>query len=742
MLKQANLKRLEDYFSNLSSRPDKGVYFYRIASYNDQVKEFVRRYFEAARVSGVIIEGRIPNPTPQNLSYYNEMMGTAYQLDVSFIDRSLKKWLPRLQPEQRQVMANSIYTTLSGLKTQGKNDNMLKNAYIKFMCWLYYKFERIANQLGNDKLPKILYEGNVSNYELLLLSVLSIAGCDIVLLEYQGDAEYRKIDPASERSKLLALDSATAFPSDFSLKKIQEERAYGPMSDYSLCTNAWLSGNIFEDIRKKVNDRGSDPRFLYNCFVEVDGAEDRTTYPSELVKLQEDLKAQGRKLLILSKQIPAPSVEEINQIPRKSYKRNSQMLADLINNFRFVSDKNLHSLAVWAFVELFQGNDDNINKTVGKAVTVICWFKRYYNQLLANWTENMTSTIICFGLPKTDNESLFCKFLSKLPIDVVILKPNKNDTLTLQDDALYVIHNEESLDISQYPDNSTILKMGTSAYHAEKDLDTLLYQDSGIFRNQQYDKANAVILQTMYEEIALLWDEELKYRPNFDTKNDTVTIPVIMDKVCGYKEGYWNDVRKLITDDTIVISSFPHIASTAPNPMKAHATEFWKHGKLQKAKIKSNKAYQYGYLKDSVQDYILEKLQTLINQKLIKGTFENGTEYTIVSTVLNLDKEILRLIQKFDFTKKNPKIVYIITGEMVLSLEDTIEAAFLNLIGFDIVFFVPTGYKCIEKYFSQTIFTEHEIGEYMYDLTIPNLNALPGKVSKASWKDKIFKRGG
>ena len=139
MLKQANLKRLEDYFSNLSSRPDKGVYFYRIASYNDQVKEFVRRYFEAARVSGVIIEGRIPNPTPQNLSYYNEMMGTAYQLDVSFIDRSLKKWLPRLQPEQRQVMANSIYTTLSGLKTQGKNDNMLKNAYIKFMCCLTVK---------------------------------------------------------------------------------------------------------------------------------------------------------------------------------------------------------------------------------------------------------------------------------------------------------------------------------------------------------------------------------------------------------------------------------------------------------------------------------------------------------------------------------------------------------------------------------------------------------------------------
>ena len=49
------------------------------------------------------------------------------------------------------------------------------------------------------------------------------------------------------------------------------------------------------------------------------------------------------------------------------------------------------------------------------------------------------------------------------------------------------------------------------------------------------------------------------------------------------------------------------------------------------------------------QDYLPEKLQLLIDQKLIKGTFENGTEYTVVSTALNLSKDVLRLIQKIDF---------------------------------------------------------------------------------------------
>lgn len=53
---------------------------------------------------------------------------------------------------------------------------MLRNAYIKYMCWLYYKFERILGRLGGDELPKILYDGTVSSYELQLLVILARAG--------------------------------------------------------------------------------------------------------------------------------------------------------------------------------------------------------------------------------------------------------------------------------------------------------------------------------------------------------------------------------------------------------------------------------------------------------------------------------------------------------------------------------------------------------------------------------------
>ena len=53
---------------------------------------------------------------------------------------------------------------------------MLKNAYIKFMCWLYYKFERIINMLGENKIPKILYEGEINSPSIHAFVQLMICG--------------------------------------------------------------------------------------------------------------------------------------------------------------------------------------------------------------------------------------------------------------------------------------------------------------------------------------------------------------------------------------------------------------------------------------------------------------------------------------------------------------------------------------------------------------------------------------
>ena len=86
-----------------------------------------------------------------------------------------------------------------------------------------------------------------------------------------------------------------------------------------------------------------------------------------------------------------------------------------------------------------------------------------------------------------------------------------------------------------------------------------------------------------------------------------------------------------MTENTIVVDRPPVMTSTSPNPIKMYAAEFFRNGKLQKHKIRNHPAYQYGFLREEMQEYILDKLERMIDQKLIRGTFENGTEYTVIS---------------------------------------------------------------------------------------------------------------
>ncbi|MDO4614552.1 MAG: YceG family protein [Lachnospiraceae bacterium] len=745
----------DDFFTELQKRREKGVYFYRICGYSDEIHTFIKKYYDAARRTGVIIEGKIPNPDEGNLSYYQEVMGREFRMDPVFLNEGLRRWLPRMTEFQRQNVVSALYDSLDGMRRAGKNENMLKNAFIKFMCWLYYKFERVVTQLGENHIPKILYEGTISHYELMLISILSNAGCDVVLLQYEGDTEYRKLDPDSRMSLLMERPGMTKFPAGYSLKKVRadiqeaynRERMYGEPSKYAPCTNAWIEGNGLADILTPLKTRGEDPRFFYNAFYRMNGVSDRLTYTNELIRLRQGLKAAGRKTVVISGQIPMPSPEEISGIHRSQYANQDQMIQGLAANLQGRQSGELLKLARRAFIEAVlaeaEKTDHNLNRLTNKAVYLLCWYLRYAEALLGQWKMPEIGCFIYLGGCRNENEAMFLGFLSRLPVDVLILCPDLNKTCCLQDKRLYELTESESLALSRFPEENSQVSIGTAAYHAERDLDRIMYQDTGIYRNQQYAKAGVITLKTMYEEIRILWDEELKYRPNFSTADGKANIPVIFAKVNGVKDGnvnaYWMSVRELITEDTFVISSAPYLASNLANPMKMYAPEFYKNGKLLKEKIKNHPRYPYGILREDMQDFMLDKLQVLIDQKLIRGIGTNGTEYTAIAQVLNLPKEIVRMIQKFDFTKKNPKLIYINTGETMISLEDTILTAFLNLIGFDVLFFVPTGYQTVERMFAKTPMEEHQIGEYLYDLQVPDLNSISLK-SRGTWRDRIFGR--
>ena len=752
MVVQGKLKHLNDYFIPADGRIQKCVYFYRVSGYNVDIDSFIRKYFESALKCGTVIEGNIPNPDEKNLAYYNEIMGMDFRKDKEFISSALKKWLPRMNSFQNESVSEAVYKVLCRLEASGKNENMLRNAYIKFMCWLYYKFESVLNKTGGNEVPKILYEGNVSKYELMLLEVLSECGCDVLMLRYSGESDYQKLDPDSKVSEVLSLPDMTAFPEGYCIRKIREEarnranteKLYIQKPDKINYTNTWIKKRIFEDITVPVQQRGNAADGFYNCFFRMNGAENKLSYANELYKLRADIKNSKRNLLIIEGQIPLPENSEISAVRRGNYTSAEQMISGLAANINFSSDMPLQKIMVKAFTDIMleeYKSSQNLNKETSKAVYLLCWLRRYQGELFRGRAPDNIGCFIYLGGCKNSNEAAFVKMLAKMPLDVLILNPNLNNKCVLSDSVLYEENYPNSTVLEKYPCSDSEVHVSTAAYNAERQLDTLMYQDTGMYRSNQFAKANARVLEIMYEEIPILWNQELKFRPNFSTDGSSVDIPVIFAKISGVKDkdlnSYWCTLKSLITEDTFVIKAPPFVSKDTPNPVKQYAASFLKNGKLQREAIKNHKCYQYGYLREEMQEHILDKIQALLDSEMIEGTYRNGTEYTIVAEALNINRNLIRMIQGFDFTKKNPKIIYINTTEETIPREDSILTALLSMIGFDVLFFVPTGYRSVENNYTGKLFVEHQAGDYMYDLTVPDFNTVQ---NKRSLKNLIFGR--
>lgn len=747
---------LQDFFRPKSQRGGAFVHCYRLNGYSQEIAQVLTRYHKEAQETGGLVLERLPNPSQENLNYYQQMIGEDFHMNLGFFTQKLSLWLPRLSPAQIQVLATAIYDTLFDIQKIGKNSNILKNIFIKFLCWMYYRFEALLRQLGGDRLPKILYEGEVSNHELRLIAVLSRAGCDVLLLQYQGDQAYKALDPENAYTFNFDLSPLSPFPEGFSIASLQKDQAKAQRlsqlcrpSAYQILPNHWQKSTALSDILTPGEGRGASPQEIFPCYRALLGVKDKVNYLPELYNFYQELKSTQRPVVVLD-QLPPATPEEIAAITRKSYQKEEDLLQDLGRTIQFSASQEVEGLLRKAFLDrvtaLAQETQGNLNRLTSQAVTLLCLLKRYQGQLFHQWSPRKFGCLIYLNGGCHPNERSFLAMLTALPLDLLLLNPD------LQSPPQYpplvlVEEGSHSLQVQHFPTGAGDVQMGTVAYHAERELDSLLYSESGMYRNQQYQKANAIALKTMYEEIPILWDTESKFRPNFDVVGQVVSVPTLFAKISGVKEEkttrYWDMIRSYLTPETLVLTptASQNSGQNSALPLKGEAFKFWKSGKLQRKEILSHPGYGYGFLRDECQHHILDKLEGLLTENLIKGTGVGGMEYHIIARILSLDQRILQLIGRQDFTQKTSKLVYVHTQEVLPSVDDAIVLAFLHLVTFDILLFVPTGYQGVEAHYTKKILEEHQVGPYQYNLQAPDFSKSQ-RNRPSLWGNKRFKRGG
>lgn len=749
-----NISDLQDFFKEKSQRQLNTSYETVINTYNNDIHNFLLKYYGATIKCGIIIEDKIINPTNEHIAYMNNAIGSDFMLQQSFISSKLQKWIPTLTLAQTNTLSESMYSVLCDLQKSGKNDSALKNAYTKFMCWLYYKFRSVLNQLSNDNIPKILYEGTITSYELFMLEVLVRYGCDVVILDYgtQDKVKSERMFP-----EVFVIQNGEPFPNNCIIKTLKEEtlqlqkmnNILGSKSVYRLCRNAWMNDTKIEEVTRE--DRSDDVNFICSSFLKFTGTEDRNTYVNDLYKIYNTIKTQSRQILILESGIPAISPSEINALKRTNCNTVSDVIIFMTQNVR-LNDSELTKYAKYVFCDYIKSmNDLPLNKLEETISKLLALFNRYKDLL------SIKKPGCMFILEKEalkESDYRFFELFSQFPVDVVIINPAKIiDNIT---SSVLEFSYDNTLEINKFPTERIEASYSTTAYNAENDLTSMLYQNTGLYRDRQYKKAESVILKTMYEEIEILWNEDISLRQGFSTDDDKVIIPAIFAKVCGVKDGnkkaYIKSIEKLVTDNENVLyikNHFPYsfsvqdnqngfasgfhgrvhnpvlgyamssmIGNTSGRTMAVNMASVMSNGKIDIEKIKQHECFKYNYLRDETIFFMVDKLQRMLESRIVDGIGTNGNENILLNIFFNLPKDILTMIQKFDFTKINPKIVYVNSGEDILTLEDTILIQYLSFLGFDIVMFIPTGYNTVEKYFNKKLFTEYQIGEYMYDLPV------------------------
>ena len=794
MARRETLTRLSFLTSEKQDRPNNAVYFVRITAFTPQIDDALKKCVEKAQHGGMLIDGKLASPDVNQISYYQKIIGDNFELNAQFISTVLLKWLPKLSLESRRCLTDAIYNMLIGLQKNGKNNNILKNAFTKYMCWIYYKFAQLAEKISSNNAPMIVYDGDISIYELQMLSILNTAGCDIVLLETRGDDAYLKLDPHSEISQFIKLPQGEAFPADYGLKKIvaslrpprpapqshpqqptTPDRAHsasvqtrpqqpqtrvqpvqatrpspvptpapanaqptaprpldlGPEPKLKLCTNTWqTSPDPLKSITTPFMSRSIEPGLLCNAYHCINGAQNPANYENELSCFYQSLIDSKRNVAIVEKSLEPPTMDEINKIQRGNYRFIEDMIKSMTINFALGVNVELQKYAVHAFAKVMLDEAKkpgmNVNKATNTAVYLLSWFKRWQSVLFSGWYAPATACFIFFGPVKKDKEILFLKLLSYMPVDVLILSPDLNDLFTLEDPRLVTTMNLNSLAIEHFPKDRRNVRVMTEACQAELELDGYLDADAATAR--RINKIKTFQLATASCELFDIWLQNIEDRPAYDISRGTVNVPVLFSKISGVEQmteiDYWLSVKNYITPETYVIRNLPFITKSNYSPIGLHATDFYRKGKLLRDRIKSDKNYNYMFLRGELQDLILDKLEEILTQNLIRANAQTGGEYAIITAALSINKDICRMIQKMNYKHQAPKILVANSNESTGSLQDAVQFLLLNMIGFDILIFAPTGYQCVEQWYTKPFVDDHVQGDYQYNYTVPNFNTL------------------
>ncbi len=719
--------------------------FTRYVGYDnaDGFRGFLIEQFIAAQKNGLFFKEKLPLATTNEISAAAEFTASSFD-KAEDIKRGLDMFLHKVNIPCDSVKLSEIMAR--AVAECGANK---KNTYFVVLCWL---IKYLGKRPGT-----VLYLGSATLRELYFLYMLAAAGVKVTVVSYGLDADFNKFpykDEITIKSGRLTAPLQIDFEKiDLSKEaKLAEMRTEGERVSGLVKRLDTSAAGIFEDVLKDRKSRVIGNGGVYTEDGEIPvysaaliGYDEEAVYTNMLVKFKESFAGLKKQLIFIEKPLENPNAEEVKllgSIPRTS---TSEMIDALAMKINLSGDPTRTALARKTLIELLNElNTGNQTVVLNYGNKIVTWLYRCTQARKYAVRYEDIPVILYYG-DISQSEMYFLNFMSQCGFDTVYISPDRKNTALATDKnidgRMQIFELPQSKESGEYPTKAIKMKVATVAYSAERDLDTMLYGgDTGIYRSFQFPNSQSVTLKTTFEEIAILWKQEARFRTGFTTAGNLVSVPNIFAKISGVENGnlnnYWEDVRQKLTPETILIVKKP--ASPEPNTAIDLSVyrQFYRNGQYDTEKLKSSTLNKYSYLPDRIQDMLLYKIQETASSSFIKLQGDD-LMCSILHFGMNLSKEFMQIIQRFDFTRTIPKLIYIDAVEDTFTLSECIQTVLCNLIGFDILIYTPTGYKNLETFVSSDAFEEHIMNQFLYDVEVPKFK-IPSEEKNGGFFGKLF----
>lgn len=711
----------------------------------DVFKNMLIESYAAAKKNGLFFEGRIPMASTTEIS-----SAAGYAAADLNDERSVKSGLQSWLSSQRLQYSAEVITPLltEAIKTCGANG---KNTYFVLLCWLM-KYLSI-------KPASLLYIGSGTLRELYFMLILSSCGVKVTYVSYGQDADFDKF---THKDKVQTIGGAMSgvVQIDFAhidlskAAQLCEMRASAQQVEGIVQRLNTTAAGIFEDLmvdrRTRVVKNGGvyteDGVIPVYC-ASLIGYDDEAVYNNMLLNFKEGFAKSKKQLIFIEKPLDNPNADEIKQLGSVNRSSVTAMIDELALKIKLNGDSTRTALAQTELRKLlnslYTGNPTVVFNYGSKFIS---WLYRC-TQARKYAVQYEDIPLILYYGDISQSELYFLHYMSRVGFDIIYITPNKlllDITVDKNlDNRMQIFQLPQTKDSGSYPTKAIKMKVNTVAYSAERELDTMLYSgDAGIFRDFQFLNSQTVTLRTTLEEIGILWKQEARFRQGFATSGNLVTVPNVFAKISGVKDGnvnaYWEEIRDRLTPETILRVKGEKPEQQGTPDLSAYRS-FYRNGQIDTERLKTSSLNKYSYLPDRIQDMLLYKLQETVDSKFLKLSGDD-LMCAVMHFGMNLDKEFMKLLQSFDFTKQLPKLIWIDPVEQTFTLEECIQLVLCNLIGFDILIYTPTGYKNLETFVSSDAFEEHTLNDFQYNLEVPKFK-IPSETRNSGLFGKLFRKG-